>query len=118
MSAGGVAYCDDCGWQACLNEDCCLEAEAEARNMSPADLELDLLRYPAKVLTVPELSSVELEELASSLKSNKLSTGGVVVPHCDEIGVTPAPMPVGTGSIAPPDPCSGRPPVFSHNGDF
>ena len=117
MSAGGMPYCDDCGWQACLNEGCCLEAEAEARNMSPADLELDLLRYPAKVLTVPELSSIELEELATSLKSNKLSTGGDVVPLCVVIDAPPASMPAGTGSFAPLKPCSGGTP-FSHDGDF
>lgn len=118
MSAGGVAYCDDCGWQACLKESRCLEAEAEAQGVSASDIELELLRYPPAALTVPDLSADELEELASALKSDKLSTGGRVVPHCDPIGVPLTSMPAGTGSSAPLEPCSGRPTTFSHDGDF
>ncbi len=118
MSAGGVAYCDDCGWQACLKEGRCLEAEAEALDVSPSDLELELLRYPPVVLTVPDLSAAELEELASALKSNKLSTGDGVVPPCVKIGVPLTSMPAGTGFSAPLQPCSGRPTTFSHDGDF
>lgn len=116
MSAGGVAYCDDCGWQACLKAGCCLEAEAEALDVSPSDLELELSGYPPVVPVVPALSPDELEELASLLKSRELSTGGAVIPHCIEIGAPPASIPAGTGPSAPLDPRSGRPP-FSQSAD-
>ncbi len=104
MTAGGVAYCDDCGWQACLKAGCCLGAEAEALGVSPSDLELELQSYPPRVLVVPELSCAELEELAGLLKTPKLSTGGVVIPHCVEIGAPPAPTPAGTDISAPQPP--------------
>jgi len=115
MSAGGVPYCDDCGWQACLKEGRCLEAEAEALDVSPSDLELELLR-PVMVVAGP--SAEELAALASALKSDKLSTGSGVVPRCFKIGVPLTSMPAGTGFSAPIQPCSGRPTTFSHDGDF
>ena len=114
MSARGVAYCDDCGWQACLRAGGCLEAEAEALDVAPSDLELDLLR-PARVVAGP--SAEELDALASALNSHKLSTGEVVIPPCDKIGAPPASMPAGTGLYAPPLPCSGRSPLVSRDGD-
>ena len=119
MSAGGVAYCDDCGWQACLKAGCCLEAEAEALDVSTSHLELELLR-PLQVVAGP--SGEELDALATclafSLISHELSTGGRVVPHCEPIGVPLTSMPAGSGSSAPLQPCSGRPTTFSHDGDF
>lgn len=107
MRPGGVAYCDDCGFQACLKAGCCLDAEAEALGVSPSDLELALMR---PVLSLPGLTSEELEALDRDLGTDKLSTGGTVIPHCVEIGAPPAPMPAGMGFLAPLKPCSGRSP--------
>jgi len=68
------------------------------------------------VMEVVGLSAVELEELASALKSDKLSTGGHVSPYCEEIGVPLTSMPAGTGPSAPLEPCSGGQPI-SHDAD-
>jgi len=69
-------------------------------------------------MEVVALSAAELEDLASALKSNKLSTGDGVVPPCVKIGVPLTSMPAGAGFTAPTQPCAGRPTNFSHDGDF
>lgn len=42
MAPGGLSnFCDDCGYQACLKANCCLQARADALGVDPQELVLE-----------------------------------------------------------------------------
>lgn len=57
-------FCDDCGWQACLQLNLCIEAIASETGQRPGDIELDVLRplEPSR-----PLGDAELSDLANGL---------------------------------------------------
>lgn len=50
MAPGGLSsFCDDCGYQACLQANCCLEHQAQFAGCDVQDLELDVAAFAAEV---------------------------------------------------------------------
>ena len=78
MAPGGMSrFCDDCGYQACLQANCCLEREACSVGVEVQDLVLDAARVDVALLwrlkvtlppPIPEGVTIRLlpaEELAA-----------------------------------------------------
>ncbi|MNI92376.1 hypothetical protein D3C73_1501610 [compost metagenome] len=50
MAPGGMSnFCDDCGYQACLQANCCLEHQAQFAGCDVRDLELDVAAFAVVV---------------------------------------------------------------------
>lgn len=76
MAPGGMSrFCDDCGYQACLEANCCLERQAQFAGCDVGDLELDVAAFVVAVRRrvtlappIPEGVTIRLlpaEELAA-----------------------------------------------------
>lgn len=74
-------FCDDCGWQACLQLNLCIEAIASETGQRPGDIELDLLR-PLEASR--PLDDAELSDLATGLDPR---------PYSDCVGAPVAAVP-------------------------
>lgn len=69
MAPGGMSrFCDDCGYQACLEAGVCLEVCAQDLQTDPQELVLDLAQHPRLTLCVPPLPPEELAALERSLR--------------------------------------------------
>lgn len=66
MAPGGLSnFCDDCGYQACLKANCCLQAHGEALLVDPQELVLAGLVYAGVDLTAePDGPALFLGELS------------------------------------------------------
>lgn len=75
MAPGGMSkFCDDCGYQACLEANCCLERQAQFAGCDVQDLELDVAAFVVavrrRVMLSPPIPEVTIrllpaEELAA-----------------------------------------------------
>lgn len=66
MPPGGLSnFCDDCGYQACLKANCCLQAHGDALLVDPQELVLAGLVYAGVDLTAePNVPALFLGELS------------------------------------------------------
>lgn len=69
MAPGGMSrFCDDCGYQACLEAGVCLEVCAQDLQTDPQELVLDLAQHPRVTVRIPPLPPEELEGLERCLR--------------------------------------------------
>ncbi len=69
MAPGGMSrFCDDCGYQACLEAGVCLEVCAQDLQTDPQDLVLDLAQHPRLTVCIRPLPPEELEALERHLR--------------------------------------------------
>lgn len=64
-------FCDDCGYQACLEADVCLMVCARDLQTDPQDLVLDLAQHPRLTVCIEPLPPEELAALERQLHEGK-----------------------------------------------
>lgn len=80
MAPGGMSrFCDDCGYQACLEADVCLEICAQDLQTDPQELVLNLAQHPRLTLCTRPLPPEELEALERCLHQGN-ARGPVFIP--------------------------------------